>query len=95
MNVVRHQKAKPEWVMIRYKGRIYRVEKQPFENNHLAHERAWYIVTRWAVVAKGQQGQAKITADYERLVAESCRYINEKYLGMRYHEVPRAKGEEK
>lgn len=31
------------YVLIRYSGKIYKVEKAPFENEERANDRAWYI----------------------------------------------------
>lgn len=61
--------------IVRDRGVVYRIAKTPFEENDLAAERAWFIA-KLHPTAK----------EMPKVWSRSCRYVNEKYLGMKYDE---------
>lgn len=58
-------------VIVRYNGRLWEIEKGPYETEERAYDRAWWLVKR----------QEPITPE---LIAESFKWANTKYFGMKY-----------
>jgi hypothetical protein len=65
------------FVVLKHRGRIYRVEKLPFESQEQAMDRAWYIATRLATDAKAE-------ANYENVCFDSLKWVYTKYLHVSY-----------
>jgi hypothetical protein len=59
-------------ITIYYRGKIYNIEKENFETNEDAYNRAWYII-------KNQN-----MYDYNELISRSLIYLNEKNNNMVY-----------
>jgi hypothetical protein len=64
------------FVVLRHRGRIYRVEKLPFESQEQAMDRTWYIATRLATDAE---------AKYESVCFDSLKWVYTKYLQVSYN----------
>jgi hypothetical protein len=60
-------------IVIRYKGRIFKIEKGPFEPSERAADRAWYVVK-----------QLDAGGVVHEVVSDSHKWCNDKYLGMQY-----------
>lgn len=60
--------------VLRYKGHIYRVEKQPFETTEQSMDRAWYIAK--TIEAEG--------LSYEDVYKQSLKWLYTKYLKVKY-----------
>ena len=58
------------YAIVKHKGKIYRILKQPFETNEQAMDRAWYIATH-----------AEETVSLLDLEQRSLQWMYEKYLG--------------
>lgn len=56
--------------IVKYKGRIFRVPKQPFETQEQAMDRAWYIATHYDP-----------NIPYPQQENQSLQWMYEKYLG--------------
>jgi hypothetical protein len=55
------------FVIVKYKGRIFRVTKQPFETQEQAMDRAWYMATHYdASVPLPQQENSALQWMYEK-----------------------------
>lgn len=63
-------------VVVRYAGRLWEIEKAPYETEERAHDRAWWIAKN--------AGTGKVTPE---LIAESFKWVNIKYFGMKYKDV--------
>lgn len=63
------------FVVVRHKGRLYRVPRIPFESDEQAMDRAWYIALHCEDPNKLLQVES-----------EAGRWIYEKYYGMKYDE---------
>lgn len=63
------------FVVLKHRGRIYRVEKLPMESQEQAMDRAWYIATRLATDAE---------AKYEDVCFDSFKWVYTKYLQVSY-----------
>lgn len=62
------------FTVIRYRGRLYRIAKAPFEPEERAADRAWWIA---------KSGAVGITPE---IVSQSHKWANEKYFGMKYRD---------
>lgn len=62
------------YVILRSHGKIYRIERSPFESHERTMDRGWFIIDKNPVSAE----------DFARAEAESHRWANEKYCGMKY-----------
>ena len=63
------------YAILKYGGKMYRVEKQPFESNEQVMDRAWYI-------AKKMETEKTLT--YESACSESLKWLYSKYLKVAY-----------
>ena len=61
-----------EYSILRYKGRIYRIEKQPFETHEQLMDSTWYI-------AKHMN-----STNYKKIFLESLQWMYEKYFKVKY-----------
>lgn len=61
-------------ITVRYNGRLWEIEKGPYETEERAYDRAWWIMKR----------NAPLTPE---LIAESFKWANHKYFGMEYKDV--------
>jgi hypothetical protein len=62
------------YVIIRNQGKIFRIERSPFETHERTMDRGWFIVDR----------NPQTAAELAQAEAESHRWANEKYCGMKY-----------
>jgi hypothetical protein len=63
-----------EYAILKYRGHIYRVQKQPFESQEQVMDRAWYI-------AKNINSEK---SNYEQVYFQSLEWVYEKYLKVKY-----------
>ena len=61
---------------IKYNGKIYRIEKLPYETNEQVMDRGWYIIN------KLNSNQEQL--DYDTIYADSLKWIHEKYIKVKY-----------
>lgn len=60
---------------IKYNGKIYRIEKLPFETQEQVMDRLWYIVKNL---------QSDSIEEYKSVLTDSIQQIYEKYLKVKY-----------
>lgn len=63
--------------MIRYNGKVWRVQKQPFESDEQAKDRVWYVV-------KNMHEETDNAANMRKWECLSRMWSNEKYYAMKY-----------
>lgn len=61
-----------EYSILKYKGTMHRIEKQPFETHEQLMDRTWYI-------AKNMNFK-----DYKKTFLESLQWMYEKYFKVKY-----------
>jgi len=59
--------------VLKYNGKIYRVQRQPFETEEQVIDRLWYIVKHENVESK-----------FEEVVSNSLKWMYEKYYKVKY-----------
>ena len=65
-----HIMTPPPIATIKYKGKIFRVTKQPFETHEQHLDRAWYMALHYTP-----------TLSYSQLEDQALQWMYEKYLG--------------
>lgn len=61
-----------EYSVLRYKGMMYRIERQPFETHEQLMDRTWYIAKHMDIT------------NYKQTLLNSLTWMYEKYFKVKY-----------
>lgn len=59
-----------DYAILRHNGKLYRIQKQPFETEEQAMDRLWYIVNN--------------EGDVSKVILQSLQWMYEKYYKVKY-----------
>lgn len=65
------------FVIVYHNGKLFRIERIPFETDEQAYDRAWYV-------ALHANESNQLNKSFKQQLSEASRWVNEKYLGMKY-----------
>lgn len=66
---------------IKYKGKIYRIQKLPYEPLEQVMDRGWFIINK---INNDNNDDNDDNNDYDSVYAESLKWIHEKYIKVKY-----------